>query len=111
VALLESTSLPDGTIDLTAQELVMLDAVLLAEAKSQANWSCLAALAENMSEGEARDAFHEAVGAVLLQAAERFAWVSEARTKIVTAQATSRAAQVVDEAAETIVSRIRKWLD
>jgi hypothetical protein len=78
-ALLESTFPPTGSIDLMTQELVMLDAVLLAEAKDHANWSCLAVLAENMSEGETRDALREAVGTVFPQAEERFGWGVGAR--------------------------------
>jgi hypothetical protein len=30
---------------------------------------------------------------------------------MISAQATSRAAQVVGEAAETVVARVKKWLD
>jgi hypothetical protein len=37
--LLESTFLLEGSVDLMTQELVMLDAVLLAQAKDHANWS------------------------------------------------------------------------
>src|ERR671910_789444 len=44
VGLLESTFLLGGSVDLMTQELVMLDAVLLAEAKDHANWACLSAL-------------------------------------------------------------------
>ena len=109
--LLESTFLLTGSIDLMTQELVMLDAVLLAEAKDHANWGCLAALAEGMPTGDIRDAFTNAVDQVLPQEDDHFGWVSETRCKLVSAQATSRAAQVVGEAAETVVSRIKKWLD
>src|SRR4029450_2469222 len=47
-ALVESTFLLGGPVDLLTQEPVMLDAVLLAEAKDQANWSCLAGMAEDL---------------------------------------------------------------
>jgi ferritin-like metal-binding protein YciE len=109
--LLESTFLLSGSIDLMTQELVMLDAVLLAEAKDHANWGCLAALTENLPEGDLHDAFTGAVNQVLPQEDEHFGWASETRCKLISAQATSRAAQVVGEAAETVVSRIKKWLD
>ena len=109
--LLESTFLLTGSIDLMTQELVMLDAVLLAEAKDHANWGCLAALAEGMPTGDIRDAFTNAVDQVLPQEDDHFGWVSETRCKLVSAQATSRAAQVVGEAAETVISRVKKWLD
>jgi ferritin-like metal-binding protein YciE len=110
-ALLESTFLLTGSIDLMTQELVMLDAVLLAEAKDHANWGCLAALVETLPEGDIRDAFTEAVQTVQPQEDQHFGWASETRCKMISAQATSRAAQVVGEAAETVVSRVKKWLD
>jgi len=109
--LLESTFLLTGSIDLMTQELVMLDAVLLAEAKDHANWTCLARLTADMPDGKIRDAFSQAVDTVAPQEDEHLGWATETRCKVVSAQAKSRAAQVVGEAAETIVSRIKKWLD
>ena len=41
--------------DLVSQELVMLDAVLLAEAKDHANWSCLAGMVDDLPAGAVRD--------------------------------------------------------
>ena len=55
-ALLESTFLLGGSVDLLTQELVMLDAVLLAEGKDHANWSCLAGMVEDRPAGDARTA-------------------------------------------------------
>jgi hypothetical protein len=94
--LLESTFLLNGSIDLMTQELVMLDAVLLVE---------------SVPAGDIHDAFTSAVNQVLPQEDEHFGWASETRSKLISAQATSRAAQVVGEAAETVISRIKKWLD
>jgi ferritin-like metal-binding protein YciE len=109
--LLESTFLLNGSIDLMTQELVMLDAVLLAEAKDHANWGCRAVLTESVPAGDIHDAFTSAVNQVLPQEDEHFGWASETRSKLISAQATSRAAQVVGEAAEKVISRIKKWLD
>jgi ferritin-like metal-binding protein YciE len=111
IGLLESTFLMAGSIDLMTQELVMLDAVMLAEAKDHANWTCLARLTADMPEGKIRDAFAEAVDAVAPQEDEHLGWATETRCKMIAAQAKSRAAQVVGEAAETIVARIKKWID
>jgi hypothetical protein len=108
--LLESTFLLSGSIDLMSQELVMLDAVLLAEVKDHANWGCLAALVETLPDGETRDAFTDAAGAVQPQEDEHLGWASETRCELISAQATSRAAQVVGEAAETASSRIKNRL-
>lgn len=109
--LLESTFLLTGSVDLMTQELVMLDAVLLAEAKDHANWACLATLVAALPDGDIRDAFVEAVETVQPQEDEHFGWASNVRCKMISAQATSRATQVVGEAAETVISRIKKWLD
>jgi hypothetical protein len=53
--------------DLVSQELVMLDAVLLAEAKDHANWSCLAGMVDDLPAGAIRDAFQTAVDEVEVQ--------------------------------------------
>jgi ferritin-like metal-binding protein YciE len=109
--LLESTFLLAGSIDLMTQELVMLDAVLLAEAKDHANWGCLAALVENLPEGDVRDTFAEAVDQVLPQEDAHYGWASETRCKMISTQAKSRAVQLVGEATENLVDRIKSWID
>jgi rubrerythrin len=110
-ALLESTFLLTGSVDLMTQELVMLDAVLLAEAKDHANWSCLATLAGTLAEGDVRDAFTGAVEQVQPQEDEHVGWATDTRGKMIATEAASRTMQVVGEAAETVVSRVKKWLD
>jgi rubrerythrin len=111
MGLLESTFLLAGSVDLMTQELVMLDAVMLAEAKDHTNWTCLARLAADMPEGDIRDAVAQAVGTVAPQEDEHLGWATETRCKIVGAQAKDRVVQVVGEAAETVVDRVKKWLD
>jgi len=108
--LLESTFLLTGSVDLMTQELVMLDAVLLAEAKDHANWSCLASLADSLPEGNVRTAFVEAVEQVEPQEDEHFGWASDMRCKMISAQATSRTMQVAGETAEKVIARIKRWL-
>jgi hypothetical protein len=88
----------------------MLDAVLLAEAKDHANWAGLAKLAESLPDGEAKDAFTEAVERVLPQEDEHLGWATEARNQLIAAQAESKAVQTVGEAAEKAVERIQAWL-
>jgi rubrerythrin len=110
-ALLESTFLLSGSVDLMTQELVMLDAVLLAEAKDQANWACLGRLVASMPEGEVRSAFSEAIGTVEPQEDEHLGWAQEMRCLIISAQATSGAMQTVAAKAEEVIARIRTWLD
>jgi rubrerythrin len=109
--LLESTFLLTGSVDLMTLELVMLDAVLLAEAKDHANWGCLEALAERQPEGDIRSAFLEAVQTVRPQEDEHLGWASDMRCKLVSAQASSRAVQLAGEATEKVVASIKSWLD
>lgn len=111
MGLLESTFLLTGSVDLLTLELVMLDAVLLAEAKDHANWAGLAALTELTPEGPARDALRTAVEAVLPQEEEHFGWAADMRSNLIIAQATSRGLQVAGAKAEKLVARIKSWLD
>ena len=52
--LLESTYLLSGSVDPMTAELVMLEAVMLAEAKDHSNWELLAQLASAMTDGTLR---------------------------------------------------------
>ena len=109
--LLESTFLLTGSVDLVTQELVMLDAVLLAEAKDHANWECLAGLAETLPEGDIRTAFVDAVEQVRPQEDEHFNWASDMRCKMISAQATSSTLQAAGETVEMVIARVKSWLD
>jgi hypothetical protein len=93
------------------QELVLLDAVMLAEAKDHANWSCLSTLCGSLPEGDVRDAFARAVGQVEPQEDEHLAWATDMRCRMITAQARSSLVQAAGEAAEKVVARIETWLD
>jgi rubrerythrin len=89
MGLLESTFLLSGSVDLMTQELVMLDAVLLAEAKDHANWSCLAGMVDDLPAGNVRDAFQAAVDEVEVQENEHLQWAQDMRCQMVSFQATS----------------------
>lgn len=107
VGLLESTFLLSGSVDLMTQELVMLDAVLLAEAKDHANWACLAALVPDMPEGEVRDAFQSAVDQVGAQEDAHVEWAQDMRCKMISAQVRSSSMQAMGQKAEELVARIQ----
>ncbi|HEX6419184.1 MAG TPA: ferritin-like domain-containing protein [Acidimicrobiales bacterium] len=106
-ALLESTFLLTGSVDLVTQELVMLDAVLLAEAKDHANWSCLAAMVEDLPSGEVREAFEDAVEEVEAQEDEHLTWAQDTRCRMISLQATSGPTTSLTMKAEEMVARIR----
>lgn len=111
MGLLESTFLLTGSVDLMTQELVMLDAVLLAEAKDHANWSCLSELADQLPVGDVRAAFEGAVGQVEPQEDEHLGWARDMRCKLVSLQAESGAAQTLGAKAEELMARIKGMLD
>jgi hypothetical protein len=106
-ALLESTFLLGGSVDLLTQELVMLDAVLLAEAKDQANWSCVAGMVEDLAPSTARDALESAVEDVEVQEAEHLTWARDTRCRMISLQATSGPTTSLSMKAEEVVARIK----
>ncbi|HEX5366140.1 MAG TPA: ferritin-like domain-containing protein [Acidimicrobiales bacterium] len=105
--LVESTFLLAGSVDLMTQELVMLDAVLLAEAKDHANWAGLAQLAPEFPAGDIRTAVEEAVDRVVPEEDEHVGWAQDMRTKLISAQVKSGAMQTVAAKAEEAVARIQ----
>ena len=107
LGLVESTFLLGGSVDLMTQELVMLDAVLLAEAKDHANWSGLSELVDVMPEGQVRDAVREAVERVEPEEDEHLGWAQDMRTKLVAAQVRSGPVQSMTTKAEEMVARIK----
>jgi hypothetical protein len=107
LALVESTFLLGGSVDLMTHELVMLDAVLLAEAKDHANWSGLAQLLDVVPEGEARDAVRAAVERVEPEEDEHLGWVQDMRTKLISTQVRSGAMQTAAAKAEEMVARVQ----
>jgi hypothetical protein len=107
LSLVESTFLLGGSVDLMTQELVMLDAVLLAEAKDHANWSGLSQLVDVMPEGEIREAVREAVERVEREEDEHLGWALDMRTKLISAQVRSGTVQSVTAKAEEMMARIQ----
>ena len=109
-ALLESTFLLGGSVDLMTLELVMLDAVLLAEAKDHANWSCLAAMVEDLPGGQVREALDAAVDEIEVQEDEHLRWAQDTRCRMISLQATSSPATSRSMKAEDVIARIKNLL-
>lgn len=109
-AILESTFLLEGSVDIMTQELVMLDAVLLAEARDHANWSGLADLVPMFPEGPARDAVQRAVGQVTGEEDEHLEWARSTRKKLIALQAKSTVATTVVATAEDLMARVKQLL-
>jgi rubrerythrin len=111
MGLVESTFLLAGSVDLMTHELVMLDAVLLAEAKDHANWSCLSQLTQQLDEGDVRAAFQAAVDQVEPQEDEHLEWAKDMRCKMISMQAKSSAMQTMGAKAEEMIARIKGLFD
>jgi ferritin-like metal-binding protein YciE len=108
---LEGSFLLAGSVDLMTQELVMLNAVVLAETIDSANWETLAALTESLDEGPVRDAFARAVEQVLPQEQEHLGWARETRQKMILLQTRSKAAQSVGLGASALMDKIHTLFD
>ena len=106
-ALLESTFLLGGSVDLFTQEQVMLDAVLLAEAKDHANWSCLAGMVEDLPTGDVRTALEAATDEVEVQEDEHLRWAQDTRCRMISLQATSGPTSSLSIKTEEVIARIK----
>jgi rubrerythrin len=104
--LIETTFMLNGSIDLLTQELVMLEAVLLAEAKCHSNWQILSALAADLPE-PLKASFTAAVQQVEPQEDEHAEWATDMRRKMVTMQVKSSAMQKVGLAAEEMMAKVQ----
>lgn len=67
----------------------MLDAVLLAEAKDHANWSCVAGVVDDLPADNVRDAFQATVDEVEVQGNEHLRWTQDMRCHMVSLEPTS----------------------
>jgi rubrerythrin len=106
-AALQATFLLGGSVDVMTQELVMLDAVVLAETRDHANWSFLAQLVAELPEGDARDALARAVGQVEPQEDQHLAWAQETRSKMMMLQAKSKIMATAGAKVEEVTAKVR----
>jgi rubrerythrin len=80
--LLESTYLLGGSVDPMTAELVMLEAVMLAEAKDHSNWELLARLVSTMTDGPLRRHMQTVTSDVLTQEEEHYRWAHDTRARL-----------------------------
>jgi rubrerythrin len=83
----EAAVLLPGSADEVTLDLLILEAVVLAETKCHADWSLVQKLAEDMPEGAGRDAFQTAVGQVEQQEDEHIRWARDAWETLILTQA------------------------
>jgi rubrerythrin len=88
--LLESTYLLGGSVDPMTAELMMLEAVMLAEAKDHSNWELLAQLASTMTNGPLRRRMQTVTSGVLAQEEEHYRWAHDTRARLLLSLAGAR---------------------
>ncbi|HYI61693.1 MAG TPA: ferritin-like domain-containing protein [Acidimicrobiales bacterium] len=108
---LEGSFMLSGSVDLMTQELMMLNAVVLAEAIDHANWETMAALGAACPDGPVKDAMVRAVEQVLPQEEEHVTWARDMRQRMILLQAQSKAMTRVGATMETMVARISSMFD
>jgi rubrerythrin len=86
--ILESTFLLSGSVDAATAEVVMLEAVMLAEAKDHSNWELLAQLAVGMADGPLSELMLSTTEEVLAQEEEHYGWARETRARLLFESAT-----------------------
>ena len=107
--LLESTFLLSGSLDVMTQEMVMLDAVLIAESVDHANWTALTELATTLPDGPVREAFIEAVTQVGTEENEHLTWARQTKTRMIQLQASSSVMAAAGAKVEELTETVRGW--
>jgi len=107
--LVESTFAVAGSADLMLREMVMLDAVFLAETVCHANWDAVAQLTAELPKGKVRTAFQRAVDEVQDQEDQHLEWARDTRAKLTLLQAQGSMMAKAGEKAEEVVARIKGW--
>ncbi|MCU1344094.1 MAG: hypothetical protein JWL70_360 [Acidimicrobiia bacterium] len=105
-SLIETTFMCSGSIDLMTAELVMLEAVLLAEVKDHSNWSTLTQLVPKLP-SSLQTPFGDATQRVEQQEDEHLGWAKEMRAKMLSLQIESGTMQKVGMAAEEMMAKIK----
>jgi rubrerythrin len=107
---LESTFMLSGSVDIMTQELVMLDAVLIAESVDHANWSALADLVDEFPDGNLRAALAEAVDEVSRDEDKHLSWARETKSSLVKLQARNRKLSATEAQTEELTAVVKGWL-
>lgn len=97
--LLESTFMLSGSVDPITAEMVLVDAVFIAESVDHENWRLLAKLTELLPDGALRDSFQSAVDEVAGQEDEHLAWVTNVKEQLAISLVTGDHGLAIDIAA------------
>jgi ferritin-like metal-binding protein YciE len=111
IGALEGSFLLSGSVDLMTQELVMLNAVVLAETIDHANWQTLGALARSLDDGPVKTSLTQAVDQVLPQEEDHEGWAKRMRQELILLQARSKAAQTIGLSASALMDKVHSLFD
>jgi len=106
---LEATYAGSGALDPMTQEMVLLDAVFIAESIDHANWQTLSILVEEFPDGDLRESFAAAVAEVEEQEDEHLGWASDTKQRLIMMQTKSSAMATIGMKAEELVASVRDW--
>lgn len=110
-SLLESTFLLSDSVDIMTAEMVMLDAVVIAETVDHANWLALEALGERLSDGPLKESFTRIVTEVLDEENEHLAWANETRLRMTSLLAGHGTIASAGAKVEHLVARVKSLFD
>jgi hypothetical protein len=108
-AILQSSFMLRGSVDLMTAEMVMLDAVLLAESMDHANWHLFSKLAPELPPGDLRDRFEAAAEEVEPEEDEHLSWAKDTKERLTLMQVSETAASSLAEKAEELSARVKNW--
>lgn len=107
--LVESTFALAGSVDLVTAEMVMLDAVFLAESMDHANWSGLGQIVQMMDGSELRTRFVDAVNRVEDEEDTHLHWARTTKQRLTGMHASSGAMAALGAKAEELMAVVQGW--
>jgi len=109
-AILQSSFMLRGSVDLMTAEMVMLDAVLLAESMDHANWQLFAKLVPRLPAGDLREQFEAAGDEAEPQEDEHLAWAKATKERLTLVQVQETTTSSLADEAEELSARVKNWL-
>ncbi|MCU1458520.1 MAG: hypothetical protein JWL73_2612, partial [Actinomycetia bacterium] len=94
-------------LDPLTADMVMLDAVFIAESIDHANWEAMRKIAKTLDAGPIKKAFEEAVAEVEEQEDEHLSWARDMRAKMTMLQLDASLVAKGMAKAEEIVARLK----
>lgn len=110
VSVLQSTFMLRGSVDIMTAELVMLDAVLLAESMDHANWQLFVILAAQLPVGELQDQFAAAGREIEPQEDEHLTWAKSTKEQLAMLRASNISGASATATPDELLAGVQSWL-